>query len=171
MIFNILFTVILGSLLHFTFDFFHQVKIVGLFSAVNESSWEHLKLAVMPMALIALWWAINRKRKPNNLWLSRVVAMYLAPIFILLIFYDYTAILGTNYLPLDIGTFVVAVVIAELIAKWITKKPEFSRHWNVVFQVLIILIVALFMIFTFYPPHNILFLDPVTGSYGISLLK
>lgn len=171
MIFNILFTVILGSLLHFTFDFAHQAKIVGLFSAVNESSWEHLKLAVMPMALIALWWAINGKRKPNNFWLSRVVAMYFAPILILLIFYGYTAILGTNYLPLDIGTFIVAVIIAELVAKWIIKKTEFSCRWNIVFQALIILIVVLFMIFTFYPPHNILFLDPVTGSYGIPPLK
>ncbi|MDD2646959.1 MAG: DUF6512 family protein [Patescibacteria group bacterium] len=167
MLFNILFTVIVGSLLHFTFNFAHQAKIVGLFSAVNESSWEHLKLAVMPMALIALWWAINGKRRPNNFWLSRAVAMYLAPILILLIFYDYTAILGKNYLPLDISTFILAVILAELVARWITKKPEFSRRYNPIFQAAIILLVAIFIVFTFYPPQNILFLDPITLTYGL----
>jgi hypothetical protein len=41
-----LFVVIFGSLLHFTFEFSHYSKLVAYFSAVNESTWEHLKLAL-----------------------------------------------------------------------------------------------------------------------------
>jgi hypothetical protein len=37
-----LFIIIFGSLLHFTFDWFKNFWLVGIFSAVNESVWEHL---------------------------------------------------------------------------------------------------------------------------------
>jgi hypothetical protein len=41
---GIVFIIIIGSLLHFTFELSgHQA--IGVFSAVNESVWEHLKLS------------------------------------------------------------------------------------------------------------------------------
>ena len=35
---------VLGTLLHFTYDFFMENPIIGIFSAINESVWEHQKL-------------------------------------------------------------------------------------------------------------------------------
>jgi glycerol uptake facilitator-like aquaporin len=40
-----LFIIFLGSALHFTYELSGKLAIVGAFSAVNESVWEHLKLA------------------------------------------------------------------------------------------------------------------------------
>ena len=51
---GIVFIIILGSLLHFTFEFSGGNPVVGVFSAVNESIWEHLKLAFWPAILFAL---------------------------------------------------------------------------------------------------------------------
>ena len=45
---------ILGTILHFTYEMSNYNPIVGLFSAVNESVWEHLKLLAFPMMLMAL---------------------------------------------------------------------------------------------------------------------
>lgn len=42
------FTILLGSMLHFTFELSGGNPVVGVFSAVNESVWEHLKLAYWP---------------------------------------------------------------------------------------------------------------------------
>ena len=42
--FRFFFISILGVLLHFTYEWSDDNRIVGLFSAVNESTWEHLKL-------------------------------------------------------------------------------------------------------------------------------
>jgi hypothetical protein len=42
---------LLGTLLHFAYDFSGQNFVVGLFSAINESTWEHLKLLFMPFLL------------------------------------------------------------------------------------------------------------------------
>ncbi|MBQ3433320.1 hypothetical protein IJG22_03470 [Candidatus Saccharibacteria bacterium] len=34
---------ILGTLAHFVYEFAHHNKTVGIFAAVNESTWEHIK--------------------------------------------------------------------------------------------------------------------------------
>ena len=45
---GILFTIALGTLLHFTYDISGNSDFVAIFSAVNESTWEHLKLLFFP---------------------------------------------------------------------------------------------------------------------------
>ena len=49
-----LFASILGTFLHFLFDLSGQSVIAAIFSAVNESIWEHMKLIYCPMLLFAL---------------------------------------------------------------------------------------------------------------------
>ena len=43
-IFSGIFVMILGTLLHFTFEWSRNSSFVASFSAVNESTWEQLKL-------------------------------------------------------------------------------------------------------------------------------
>ena len=45
---------ILGTLLHFTYEWSGDNLFVGSFSAVNESVWEHLKLVFYPMLLMGI---------------------------------------------------------------------------------------------------------------------
>ena len=59
---GIVFIIFLGSLLHFTFEFSGGNPVVGVFSAVNESIWEHLKLAFWPTILFALIELVPLKR-------------------------------------------------------------------------------------------------------------
>lgn len=42
---GIAFISLLGAFLHFAFELSGQAKVVGAFAAVNESVWEHLKIA------------------------------------------------------------------------------------------------------------------------------
>ena len=49
-IFNTIFVFALGTLLHFVYDWSWQNQIIGAFSAVNESTWEHLKLIFFPIS-------------------------------------------------------------------------------------------------------------------------
>ena len=50
-IFSAIFAIILGTILHFTYTWSKNNSIVGLFSAINESTWEHLKLLFFPMLI------------------------------------------------------------------------------------------------------------------------
>ncbi len=108
-ILGIFFISLLGSFLHFTFQLSHKFWLVGIFSAVNESTWEHLKLAVIP----AILWAILESRvfklKANNLLCAKAAGIWLMPVLIVVFFYGYKAILGYHNLALDIGIFILAV--------------------------------------------------------------
>ena len=49
-----IFIIILGTILHFTFKWSNKNPLVGSFSAVNESTWEHLKLLFFPMLITTI---------------------------------------------------------------------------------------------------------------------
>ena len=46
---GLLFTLLTGFLLHFVYEWSGDNPLVGLFSPVNESVWEHLKLLFFPI--------------------------------------------------------------------------------------------------------------------------
>ena len=49
------FTSAMGTFLHFLYDITEENTIVSLFSAVNESTWEHMKLLFFPMFVYSLF--------------------------------------------------------------------------------------------------------------------
>ena len=46
--------IIIGTLLHFTYEWSGENNFVASFSAVNESTWEHLKLVFFPMLILGI---------------------------------------------------------------------------------------------------------------------
>lgn len=78
-IYRFLFISILGTLLHFTYEWSQNNAIVGLFSAVNESTWEHLKLLFFPMLFLTLFELFFfRDRLPKTFYRSEPVESFLA---------------------------------------------------------------------------------------------
>ena len=47
-------TSLMGTVLHFLFDWLNGVEWIAPFSSVNESTWEHMKILFWPMLLFAL---------------------------------------------------------------------------------------------------------------------
>ena len=47
-------TAIVGTLLHFLYEWLGEAWWIAPFSGVNESTWEHMKLLFWPMAIFAL---------------------------------------------------------------------------------------------------------------------
>ena len=158
---------LLGSFLHFTFQLSHKFWLVGIFSAVNESTWEHLKLAVVPAILWAILESKVFKLKASNFLFAKAAGIWLMPISIIIFFYGYKAILGYHNLLLDISIFILSVIIGQIISYKIMTLPEFSQRFNAISFISIIILFLVFAIFTFYPPHFFLFQDPISGGYGI----
>lgn len=50
-----IFTIFLGTLLHFTYQWSGKNNLVAIFSAVNESTFEHLKLLFTPMLIFSIF--------------------------------------------------------------------------------------------------------------------
>jgi hypothetical protein len=166
-IWGIFFISFFGSFLHFTFNWTNRFLLVGAFSAVNESTWEHLKLAVFPAFIWAVMESKVFKLKANNFLFAKATAVYLMPLLIIFFFYSYTAILGYNLLVFDISTFIVSVIIGQIANYKIMNQSEFSQKWGKISLLPLIVLVLAFIIFTFWTPHNFLFLDPVSDGYGI----
>lgn len=163
-IINTIFIFILGTLLHFTFEWSNNNILVGTFSSVNESTWEHLKLLFFPMLITAIIGQFYLKEYPNYLCLKSK-AIIISLLFTIVFFYTYTGVIGTNLSFLDIGSFYVAVILGQY---YTYKKINTITSCNNYISTSILFILFLcFIIFTFFPPHIGLFKDPLTGMFGI----
>ena len=157
---------ILGILLHFTYEWFGKNLIVGILSAVNESTWEHLKLAFYPMLIMAVIGYFVIGEMSDNYWLAQALGIITALIFIISFFYTYRGIIGINIDSLNIGSFFIAIFLGE----YITYKILISnKNYNAEKVSVIFLIILLFsfILYTFSPPEIPFFEDPRNGSFGI----
>ena len=164
---GIVFIIILGSMLHFTFEWSGNNPAVGGFSAVNESVWEHLKLVFWPALLFMLIEYVPLKKTVNNFGLAKTVGVYMAITTIPIIFYSYTAITGKSMFVIDITTFIVAVIIGQISSYKLLTHKKLSENLGRISLVLLVMLGIAFVLFTFYPPQLPIFRDPITGKYGI----
>jgi len=164
---GMVFIIVLGSLLHFTFEWSGNQPIVGVFSAVNESVWEHLKLGFWPSLLFTIFEYRYLNKKTNNFFLAKTIGIYMIIIVIPIIFYSYTFFTGESIFVIDILSFFFAVVIGQLISYKILTFKKLSKNLNLMCIGALIILGLAFVIFTFYPPQIQIFQDPITGEYGI----
>lgn len=164
----ILFTWVLGTALHFTYEWSGANNIVGIFGAVNESTWEHLKLSFFPMLLFSIIEGVFIYKHSNNYIEAKTISLFLSILFITIIFYTYTGILGTNFAVIDILTFYISVLLSEWVAYKIMIKEEETTKLSKILSILIVLFLLIcFLTFTFYTPKVQIFKDPITNKYGI----
>jgi len=164
-ILSTIFISMLGTLLHFTFEWSNNNPLVGIFSAVNESTWEHLKLLFFPMSITTIIGHFYYKDTIPNYLCSKTKGIIIALLFIIIFFYTYTGVIGENIAILNIGSFFISVILGEY---YTYKKIKNNSPCNNLIAIIILLILCIcFILFTFFPPHIGLFLDPVTNKFGI----
>ena len=169
-IISIIFSIILGTLLHFTFELFSNNLFVASFSAVNESVWEHLKLVFFPMFIFAIieYFLLKNYNNKNNYIFSKTVAIVFACFFITIFFFTYTGIIGTNYFIIDIFSFLFAIIFGEFICyKLLIKNSKINNKIKYICVFILLLLLFSFIFFTYLPPKINYFKDPIKNNYGI----
>jgi len=157
----------IGAVLHFVFAWSGNSPLVAPFAAVNESVWEHLKLAFWPALVWTLLERAPLKTRVNNFWLARALGTLLMPVLIVALFYFYVFLLGEHVLFLDITIFVLAVFAGQYVSYRLFTGDERSPLANLVAPAIIVALAVLFVVFTFFPPEATIFRDGPTGTYGI----
>ena len=158
-IFSAIFAIVLGTIFHFTYTWSKNNLLVGLFSAVNESTWEHLKLLFFPMLITTIIGYFIFKDIFPSFLCSKTFGIITAISFIVIFFYTYTGIIGTNYASLNILTFISSVIIGEYVAYILTIN---NFTFNKIFCTFILIILTIsFFVFTFNPPKINLFKVPI----------
>ena len=166
-LFGTLFVVLVGSGLHFVFDWTGGWHPVALIAAVNESIWEHLKLAFWP----GLFWALLPRPALDPVLPMRLAtkgySLLVTAAVIVIVFKTYTAILGRNLLFLDIGTFVLAVLVGQTVSALLEiRNPRNAAFLTIGLALLVMQIIA-YGSFTFHPPDHWLFTDSRNGLQGL----
>jgi len=161
------FIVVVGSMLHFVFEWSGRLSWVALFAAVNESTWEHLKLAFFPALIFALFEYPFIRNKVKNFSVAKILSFYVMPLVIIVLFYLYLIIFRKDSLFWDIFIFVVSIGIGQIVSYKVLVSKELSKTVRSIFKVLFLVILVAFLFFTYLPPHNFLFKDPISGRYGL----
>lgn len=159
--------ILAGSALHFVFELTGRFTPVALFAAVNESTWEHLKLAFWPALIFVLIEYRYVKTLAPNFWPGKTVALWLTPILIVVFFYAYQWITGTDSLVADITIFAVAIIIGQLVGLKLITRAVARPCTQMVAWAGLGIITAAFCLATFFPPKVFLFHDPISKGYGI----
>lgn len=160
------FTGVLGTLLHFLFDWTDGAMAAALISAVNESIWEHTKLLFYPMVIYALLEYKAWGREVAAFWCIKLRGILFGLLLIPMLYYTYTGILGVSVSWFNIAIFFLAAAAAYYAETKLFEK-QISCRTRVWIPVTVICLLALvYSILTFYPPMYPLFRDPLTGSYG-----
>lgn len=164
---GILFSVISGTFLHFIFQWSMNNPTAAIISAVNESTWEHLKLLFFPVLLYTTFECLLQGNRCAGFLWPRTLSLLAGMAFIVIGFYSYSGIIGRNYLIADISLFIGGVLISFILTPLIWKKLRNPSAYVFLSIFILLCMTVLFAVFTFHPPHIGLFLDPVSHSYGI----
>ena len=163
---GILFIFLAGAALHFVFALSGELRPVALIAGVNESVWEHLKIGFWPAFIWAVIELFAFGTRAKSFMFAKGIAFTMSALLITGIFY-LTKAAGIESLPVDIVNFFVSIVIAQTISYRLILVKRGNMALNAIGVLLIVVNIVVFSTLSYYPPHNLIFLDPVSGGYGI----
>ena len=159
---------LLGSVLHFLFDWTKHNRVVAFFSAVNESYWEHIKIAIWPVFLLQIvLFSLGGYQIPAFIP-AATVALYSIPVSMVGLVFLYKSVTKRNILWLDISIFFVCISIAQSIFVLVLGQLAPTSGTVVMSSLFLLGLIAAFLLFTFRPPREPdVFLDPIKKDYGL----
>ena len=148
-IFSLPILYIIGGLSHFIYEWTGNNALIGLFFPINESIYEHTKLAIFPLLIFYIY---GLKNKPNiKKWtFSLLISLFTTILLMPMLYYFYTCSFGFESLIIDILIYFISITCGQMIALHVynrgTKIPDIK-----ISLVLIVTYFILNIIFTIDP--------------------
>ena len=163
-----LFVSAVGTVLHFLYEWSGQSLFAAVISAVNESTWEHMKLLFVPMFLFSVAQGFAVGRTYPNFLAVRAISTLTGLALIPILFYIYSGIWGSSAAWINIAIFYFSVLAAFALDFRLLRRGRFSSPWQQLLGLMVLWALAfLFVWCTFRPPGWGLWQAPVTGGCGI----
>ncbi|MCT4542572.1 MAG: DUF6512 family protein [Vallitalea sp.] len=154
--------VILWAILHYSYKF----TGLSLFSAVNGSIWEHVKIAFFSLFTLYIVESFYIAKYCKNFWYGKMVGLMVLIVTTLILFYIFNNI-GLSIIITDVIAGIIGFLFAQLLSyRILISEVNHSKYQRVYISMIIILMVP-FFVFTYYPIKNDLFKDLTTNAYGI----
>lgn len=159
----------IGTLLQFLYKWTGESTLVAAFSAVNESTWEHMKMLYIPYFAFTMIEFTALGEPFRNFFAAKAAAGLAGLLTIPVLFYTLGGMFGEPPAWANIAIFYVAAAVMYLLSCRLLSTLSlrgtalqlagFALLWALMFA---------FLYFTYRPPHLPLFRDPLGGGYGIS---
>lgn len=143
------------------------IDFLGLISPVNESKWEHWKIAFFPMLIIGVIEYIY-SRPVKTSFIFPLVAGIAA--FIIITFGGnelYELFFGESHLPVHMLTFILGAIGGQFVRYRLMEKLDVKASYTVTAWIILVLSILVFAKFTYDPPRTKYFKDSLSNTYGI----
>lgn len=153
MLIGIVLVAVVGTISHFVYNLTGQNNFVGLFFPVNETPWEHMKLAFFPMLMFTLIIGSMEEDRSTCRKAALMIGTLAATWFIPVLYYSYSGMLGYRKAWIDISTYYISLMLSVLLMLHIIKRigdRECPTGIGILKLLLLVQGIA-FMIFTYKP--------------------
>ena len=157
---------LLGPVLHFLYEWLGEPLWVAPFSGVNESTWEHMKLLFFPMLIFAVFQSFFF-REYGEFWCIKLRGILSGLFSIPILFYTYNGAIEKSPDWLNIVIFFISVAISFCYETKLFRSGKVKCKSPKLAITVLIVVITLFVTFTFYPPSLGIFRDPITGGFGV----
>ena len=158
---------LVGTLLHFMYEMSGHNKFVAIFAAVNESTWEHIKICMTPTILWSLYDGYIYGTNANY-FIAKSLSLLMIIFLIPFLFYTYTAFTKKAILWVDIVCFYLVVVCSQLIFNYFVNLNSLPFIYSYLSCILLFIEISSYMFLTFNPLKHFIFEDPISHKYGLS---
>ena len=144
-------------------------NLIAIFFPVNESIWEHLKMAfTSTMIYSVIEYFILKNIKHNNFALSILASSLVTILLIVSIFTPiYYLMDKKENLILTLLIYFICIIIGQIISYFILKSKKDFKIYNKISLVLIPIIFVIFGVLSYNPIKNGIFYDYSKNIYGI----
>ncbi len=165
LVISFLIILIIGTLLHFTHDWFKKGLLLHLFSALNESTWEHMKLLLFPTILVMIFQYFVFNENYSNLWNAWLILLVVEMVTMPLIFEPLRLSMKKVPFWITIAIFILSIILG-VVAEYFVLLRNFIVFNEIFALISVCVIVFLYFVFSFNPPRVWIFKDPIEKKYG-----
>lgn len=157
-ILGLVFSIILGTVGHFLYEWSNYNSFIGFLFSKNENTWEHLKLGITP---IILWTMIEFLTfSMNNLFFAKFLSIVVFSISLMILYYGYKKILKKNIMFLDIMIFYISLGISSYVSIILLRQESLGFILNLFGFIGIFFVLWLYKKFNKNTPNWFIFKNP-----------
>ena len=138
---------------------------MGLFTSVNESTWEHIKIALTPTLLWGLIDGFIYGENPNY-FVAKCASLLIIIALMPTLYYGYKILIKREIFYLNILIFYIVIIASQLVFYILLKATGFPYIIRYLSCAGTFVIFGGYMIHTLLPAKSFIFKDPITDKYG-----
>ena len=165
LILSIIIISVVGTIAHFIYELSDHNKVVGLFGAVNESTWEHIKIALTATILWSLVDGFMYGTNPNY-FLAKLLSLLTIIFLMPALFYGYQFLFKKDYAIINILIFYIVIIASQLLFNNVISLNPVNFIGQYLACIGTFVVFGCYMTLTLMPIRNFLFKDPITKKYG-----